>query len=599
MARMKGKPQRTDRSLVNVVPIQLDASFFFERAVRSLDRNHYDKALKYFSKAAEYEPENPVNHCNVAGILSEMGDYVRSNEILNHVLTEVDPSMMECYFYMANNYANMEQFEAAEEAIVTYLEEDEQGQFLDEAEEMLDLLFFELGRQAPVKRIKAREGIAEHDYARSLLEEGKFAQAAEMLESITKDQPDFTAARNNLALAYYYMGRFAKAKDTIFDLLAMEPGNLHGLCNLAIFYQNEGNKEQVGALVKQLQTLVPFEQEHVFKLGTTMGILGEHESAYAHFRRLLKNKETASDPSLVHYAAVAACNTQRYKEAARLWEMVQALDPESEVPKFYISRLASRIEDQDFGTVSYHYHLPFEEQFRLWEKYGASIPEDIKNDPLIRSSFFWALHHGDDTSKAQVITALRHIGDYEVYQALTDFLEQPDESTELKELALSVLREIGEPETLSKETSQSSALRSADSRPVGQELSIPNKQDAGDAESSHYEQLDDRQQAVLNKVLEKMDQHSDILRKGVQYLWADYLKQVSPELPSISLIEGWSAALEYLTVKSAGKEVTYKEVAGHYGISASTVSRYAKQIDLVCNSTHLLKPVFGTLSEKL
>ena len=37
--------------------------------------------------------------------------------------------MTECYFYMANNYANMEQFEKAEEALVTYLEEDPSGQF--------------------------------------------------------------------------------------------------------------------------------------------------------------------------------------------------------------------------------------------------------------------------------------------------------------------------------------------------------------------------------------------------------------------------------------------------------------------------------------
>lgn len=596
---MKSKPQRTDRSLVNVVPIQLDASFFFERAVRSLDRNHYDKALKYFSKAAEYEPENPVNHCNVAGILSEMGNYERSNEILNNVLEVIDPSMTECYFYMANNYANMEKFEEAEKAIVTYLEEDEQGQFLDEAEEMLDLLFYELGRKAPVKRIKAKEGLAEHDYARSLLEEGKFAQAAEILESITKEQPDFTAARNNLALAYYYMGRFSKAKDTIYELLSFESGNLHGLCNLAIFYQNEGNTEQVKTLIKQLQTLVPFEQEHVFKLGTTMGILGEHESAYVHFRRLLKNKDTAGDPSLVHYAAVAACNTKRYNEAGRLWEMVRKLDPDSEVPKFYISRLASRTEDQEFGTVSYHYHLPFEEQFRLWEKYGSSIPEDIKNDPLIRSSFFWALHYGDDTSKAQVITALRHIGDYEVYQALTDFMDQPDESPELKELALSVLREIGIPELHMVEKSETNISESDDSsRSLGQKPAATDKQEIHGTKLESV-QFDDRQQAVLNKVLEKMGQDSAILRKGVQYLWADYLKQVSPEIPSISLIEGWSAALEYLTVKSAGQDVTYREVAGHYGISASTVSRYAKQIDLVCNSTHLLQPVFLELSEKM
>lgn len=112
-----------------VIPIQMDANFFFERAVRSLDRHRYDKALKYFRKAVEYEPENPVNHCNMAGILSEMGDYEGSNAVLAHILEHVDATMTECYFYMANNYANMENFEEAERALVTYLEEDPAGQF--------------------------------------------------------------------------------------------------------------------------------------------------------------------------------------------------------------------------------------------------------------------------------------------------------------------------------------------------------------------------------------------------------------------------------------------------------------------------------------
>lgn len=145
--------------------------------MRSLDRNHYDKALKYFRKAVEYEPDNPVNHCNMAGILSEMGDYAGSNEILSSVLSDVDSSMTECYFYMANNYANMEQFEEAEKALVTYLEEDEEGQFLDEAEEMMEPLYYELDRPTKLNRIKARQGVVEHDQARVLLEEGKFAQA--------------------------------------------------------------------------------------------------------------------------------------------------------------------------------------------------------------------------------------------------------------------------------------------------------------------------------------------------------------------------------------------------------------------------------------
>ena len=114
---MKEEKRAAADQAAKIIPIQWDATFFFESAVRSMDRYHYDKALKYFRRAAEYEPENPVNHCNLAGILSEMGNYEESNEILIQIMETLDPSMTECYFYMANNYANMEQYEKAETSL--------------------------------------------------------------------------------------------------------------------------------------------------------------------------------------------------------------------------------------------------------------------------------------------------------------------------------------------------------------------------------------------------------------------------------------------------------------------------------------------------
>ena len=176
-----------------VISINMDAAFFFERAVQSLDRFHYDKALKYFRRAAEYEQDNPVNHCNLAGVLSEMGNYDESNQILQHILDTIDPEMTECHFYMANNYANMENFEQAEQAFVRYLETDPTGQFMDESEEMMEMLSYELERPAPLTSIKSREGLFEHDKARALLEEGKFAEAVRQLEKLVKNQPDFTS----------------------------------------------------------------------------------------------------------------------------------------------------------------------------------------------------------------------------------------------------------------------------------------------------------------------------------------------------------------------------------------------------------------------
>lgn len=561
----------------NIISIEMNANFFFDRAVRSLDRYQYEKALKYFRKAVEYEPDNPVNHCNMAGILSETGDYKASNEVLAHILEQVDPSMTECYFYMANNYANMEQFEKAEEALVTYLEEDPNGQFLDEAEEMMELLQYELNRPAKLNRIKSREGVVEHEHARALLEEGKFAQAVKQLEEIVKEHPDFLAARNNLALAYYYMGRFDSAKRTIGEVLDQEPGNLHGLCNLAIFYQHEGDVEQRDRLMDMLRITVPFHLEHVFKLATTMGILGQHEVAYGHFRRLLKHEEFSSDPSLYHYTAVAACNIGRYEKAELYWRHAAKLDPESVIPDFYLAQLQKRKETgTDQMKVSYHYHLPFEEQFRRWEQDGDQLTEEAKQNPLIRSSFFWALRHGDPQTKLQVIRTLELIADEEVQHALQSFLQEPGENAELKTAARLVLQHM-----------ESASNRIADRREDRDAAPVKTREVLPDWLPSW--------KAVLERAEQAMDMRSDaFLKKEMENLWTDFLSRLYPDIPNIRNVEGWAAALEYWTAKKRGRNLTYEEVAVRYGISPSTVSRYARQINSVCGdeaqSDHNFRP---------
>ncbi|WP_025721801.1 tetratricopeptide repeat protein [Paenibacillus polymyxa] len=589
---MKGKHLRVSEPSPKIIALRFDASFFFEKAVRSLDRNHYDKALKYFRKAVEYEPDNPVNHCNMAGILSEMGDYAGSNEILSSVLSDVDSSMTECYFYMANNYANMEQFEEAEKALVTYLEEDEEGQFLDEAEEMMELLYYELDRPTKLNRIKARQGVVEHDQARVLLEEGKFAQAAQLLKQISEEQPDMFAARNNLALAYYYMGLFQNAKATIIQVLEDEPGNLHALCNLAIFYQHEGGGPELDRLVQTLAVTIPFQEEQVFKLATTMGILGRHEEAYRHFRRLLHGDgENNADASLYHYTAVAASNTGRYAEARRLWSHLQKQDASSEVPRFFLSRLEElQQEGTPLQVLSYHYHLPFEEQFRMWEKFGADqVPDSMKKDPLIRSSFFWALRHGDRATQLQVIQALSLIGDDEVRQALESFVEDPDQEDELKRRALQVLQELAEQgeQKMYPETEHSDQL----------EVENDPHTIEGDVSASL---VDPQWQAVLDKVLTVMSKPSDpAMQHDLKSLWLEYLDRLAPEVPMVQHTEGWAAALEYLTAKMHHHSVTYQEVADRYGISVSTVSRYARQIDSVCGIKQKLKQPLSTFKKQV
>ncbi|MDU0329567.1 tetratricopeptide repeat protein [Paenibacillus sp. 3LSP] len=572
------RPAKNQRG--KVLPISMDAGFFFERAVSSLDRYRYDKALKYFRKAVEYEPSNPVNHCNMAGILSEMGDYAASNEVLQTVLEEIDPSMTECYFYMANNYANMDMFEAAEEALIRYLEEDEQGQFLSEAEEMIDLLQYELDRPTKLKSIKSRHGVYEHDQARALLEEGKFAQAVKMLEELVQTRPDFLAARNNLALGYYYLGLFRKAVETVEEVLVQDPGNLHGLCNLAIFYQHAGNREALEELAGRLENIVPFHQEHVFKLATTMGILGRHEAAFGHFQRLMRGSETNLDASLYHYAAVAAYHTGQKEEAEKLWKAAKRMDPSSSVPGYYLNILSQEREhpEADPVPVNYQYLLPFEEQMKRWEASEEGIPAEMKENPLIRSSFFWALRHGDHKTKLQVIQAMGLIADQEVEEALQAFLLEPDEDAYLKEMALFVLRNLGVNQPLPVRSGATTTL--VDPSRVSTQLPVWRSE----------------WQAVVDLALERMKPSFDLQQQhDMETLWAEFLTRLYPDTPTVSHLEGWAAALEYLTAKMHGQSVTYEQVAQKYNISASTARRYVQRVDEVCGVKEKLADIFPSV----
>jgi len=562
---MSQRKRATQNRRPKVIPMRLDATFFFERAVQSLDRYHYDKALKYFRRAVEYEPENPVNHCNMAGILSEMGRYEESNVILRSVLDQIDPAMTECYYYLANNYANMELFEAAEDALVRYLENDAEGQFLEESDELLDLLHYELNRPTKLSTIKAKENIYAHDKARELLEAGRFAEAVKILEEIIERQPDFLAARNNLGLAYYYMGLFEKSVATISEVLAVEPGNLHALCNLAIFYQHSNQQDQLRALIGKLNKTIPFHPEHVFKMATTLGIVGEHREAYQHFRRLLKTGELAGEPSLHHFAAISAVNLKRYDEARKHWQQAEKLDPDSPVPSYFLERLEQVREGKEKAPTHYHYHLPFEEQFKRWEQSPGQVTEAIKGDPLIRSSFFWALRHGDRRTKVQVIQALGLVADDGVVEALKAFLVDPDEEDELKRVAVLVLRSIGVQDSLTVSFS-------------GRTLTLEARR-----KSARLPVWDSAWQTVLEQALEGMSGRYDVVQQhDMMTLWVDYLSRVYPEVPKLHKSKGWAAALEYWTAKMHRRTVTYADLVNRYGVSQASISRYANRIDEAC-----------------
>jgi tetratricopeptide (TPR) repeat protein len=551
-----------------VVHLQWDACFFFERAIRSLDRHDYDKAVKYFRLAIEKEPDNSDNYCNLASILSELGRYEESNQLLETVMDQVDPHLYECLFYMANNAANLGDFQMAEDYLLEYLSYEPEGEYTEEAEDLLYMVALELGRP-PREPIPAKlpAYLEKHDQARNHLEEGRFLQAITLLEELIEQEPHFLAARNNLSLAYYYTGRLTEAMRCIEQVLEVDPSNLHTLCNLAVLSHHMNEKKKSQLLIQTLRKLVPFQYDHAYKLATTMGILGEHEVAYKLFCCLLKTGEFPN-ASLYHYAAVAAYNTGRIRQALKYWKQATLMDPDACVPCFYFEQVQSWMKQgyprRSNAVIPYQYHLPFEEQLLRMEEWkpDSYLLTELKENPLFRSSFFWALHHGNRHTKLKVLHVLGWLHDQEVEQVLRQFLLHPEEDEELKKIALIILKHMkaSPPFAMWINDQKVEALQSEPSSLI-------------------------KWQQVMDCCLQKIKQYDKSqcrdMEKSLQKAWAKWNVPDHDWLPSVKKVEAWAAALEYIVAKFHGVKVTQSELCRKYQIATSTLSKNIKQLKAV------------------
>ncbi|MGN7472120.1 tetratricopeptide repeat protein [Brevibacillus sp. SAFN-007a] len=529
-----------------VVDFKQDAAFFVDRGMRFLHRYDYEKALRSFRRAVEMEPANAECHCHLASALAEIGQFEASNEVLYEVIEKWDPSMVEVYFYMANNYANLEDYQMAEEMAVRYLQEAGNGHYREEAEELLDYIYFEL--DLPPRHFLPSENedvYSKHERARRSLEEGRFLEALEILKEIVEADPDFLPAWNNLSLAYYYVGDFQKAMETIEKTLEKEHGNLHALCNLAVLLSHHNHTTELLALMDMLKKVVPFHPENTYKLATTMGVLGQHDDAYFHYQRMLRTGRPY-EACTYHYAAISAYLSGRKEQALRWWQKAKQMDPESGIADQYIQMVKNEQEGDAIKQIPYQYNPPQREV--SWEKAPFTGVEDFKNDPMIRASLLWALQHGRDEVKFAVLQTLSLIGDDEAEHAVRQFYYQTD-NPQLQKLALLALADMGA--TMPEDASASAGKRHTDRAAQG-EMSVE--------EGIRRYLLAEGQQEAGEWCLRVWEKHQKYAQSQVQ----------------VRKAVAWIAALEYVYGTIGNNKKSQAYLAKKYGVSTSTVAKCVK-----------------------
>lgn len=302
--------------------------YYFTKGLKAYQRRDFHKAVKYLRRALQLEPGESMIACQLAIILSETGQYKESNRLLHTILEEWDEEMVECHYLLANNYAHLGLFKDAHHHAEMYMELEVDGEFTEDAEDLLDLITLE-AEDLEDDLYEHDDLILKQEEARELLESGTFPQAIELLEEVIEDYPEYWSAYNNLSLAYFYSEETEKANELLTEVLEKSPGNLHALCNKTIFAYFEKDWQLVKKMKEALMKVMPLSLEHQLKLGTTFALIGEYETSYSWLKRLQK-MGFDGDTSFYYWLSYSAYHTDRNEVAEKTWHKVIQLSPEKE-----------------------------------------------------------------------------------------------------------------------------------------------------------------------------------------------------------------------------------------------------------------------------
>lgn len=302
--------------------------YYFTKGLKAYHQRDLYKAKKYLKRAQFLEPFEPMIACQLAIICTDLEEYSESNTILLSIIADLDPFMSECHYFLANNYAHLGMFKEAYQHANLYIENDSNGEFIDDAEELMDLITLE--HNGSIESLFEQDTLRkEQDKAREHLEIGDFAKAIEVLNHTIQEYPEFWFAYNNLALAHYYSGHKEEAFSTLYDVLDRNPGNLHALCNLVVFHHAEKNEHKVAELVAALNKIRPMQKEQQYKLGATFALIGRYDLAYTWLKQLYKHG-FEGDETYYYWLAFCAHQLGHEKSAKKAWKKLLELNPEKE-----------------------------------------------------------------------------------------------------------------------------------------------------------------------------------------------------------------------------------------------------------------------------
>ena len=294
-----------------VLSFDQPGDFFLRAGMRAQEQNNLTEAAAAYREAMRKEPENTECRLALAEVLTQMGRFDESNQLLFNLAQSEEAPPSECLFGLACNLIGLQEYPLAHDMLEQYLNVDPEGEFADDALDMLDAL--EEQRLAQEMEMPDRQLIQEAcEKSKAFMEQGDAERAQKVLEFALEQFPDDLDLLNYQALARFCGRDFPQAVKLTRQVLQRFPDNLQAKCNLALFLNAQGEAEQARAAAQELRSLRPDDPDELNRLALTMMEAGFLEDAYQLYQKL--HRAAPYDVNITHRFAVCCYEMGRYKD---------------------------------------------------------------------------------------------------------------------------------------------------------------------------------------------------------------------------------------------------------------------------------------------
>ncbi|MGP4073331.1 tetratricopeptide repeat protein [Piscibacillus sp. B03] len=306
----------------NIIPYRHEGDFYFSYGVKAFQGKRFEKAEKWFQKALELKPNNPLYLSQLSVLYTEIGQYHRANDLLQQVVDHHGHAYPDCFYLLANNYAHLGLFYEAKKFGHKYLELQENGDFRDEVVrllDMLDQLSAEEYEEDDFDIDEMDEIMIHQETAFYHLEHEEWEEALEILEEMMTLYPEYFSAKHEYAYALFRKGDQQEAITLEEAWFEQDPTNLHSRLNLVYFYFESGKNREFEELLPSLYNVYPTYEPQKLKLAITFARVKEYEQALWRFQQV-NQYEVSNYLSYYYWYATVLAAHDLMDKSIQIWK---------------------------------------------------------------------------------------------------------------------------------------------------------------------------------------------------------------------------------------------------------------------------------------